>query len=95
MNEIKIRCPECGWRPDGKPHWHCSCGHSWNTFETAGRCPSCGREHHLTQCVRKAGGCQTLSRHEDWYEGLGHIMDEIGKEVVQIIENRSRASERE
>jgi len=35
----------------------------WNTFDTRGVCPACGREWQETQCRR----CDAWSRHEDWY----------------------------
>ena len=36
-----IRCPKCNWVPHHTDRWLCKCGHSWNTFETAGSCPGC------------------------------------------------------
>jgi len=60
---IKIQCPKCQWQPDGFPHWTCTCGHSWNTFETKGVCPSCGTRWHDTYCP----GCGRPSEHERWY----------------------------
>ena len=44
MSEIKIRCPHCSWEPDGGAHWACTCDHVWNTFDTAGVCPSCNKK---------------------------------------------------
>jgi hypothetical protein len=41
----------------------CLCLHVWNTFDTRGVCPACGREWSETQCLR----CKAWSRHEDWY----------------------------
>src|ERR1700730_2017818 len=37
----RIRCPLCGWLPRRDDRWSCTCGHSWNTFETGGVCPAC------------------------------------------------------
>ncbi len=37
----RIRCPLCDWSPRQEDRWSCSCGHSWNTFETGGVCPAC------------------------------------------------------
>src|SRR6202022_142671 len=31
----------CGWLPRKDDRWSCTCGHSWNTFETGGVCPAC------------------------------------------------------
>ena len=68
--EIRIECPQCGWEPDGQPYWMCTCGHNWNTFDTAGRCPACGKQWEHTQCIPPAGGCPEWSPHLDWYKGL-------------------------
>jgi len=58
-----IRCPCCGWRPGRHDVWACTCHHVWNTFDTGGVCPACGREWAETQCPR----CEAWSRHGDWY----------------------------
>lgn len=65
----RIRCPECGWQPRKHDRWLCTCLHAWNTFETAGLCPSCGKQWSETQCLR----CGLWSKHERWYgpEGEG------------------------
>lgn len=60
----RIRCPRCGWEPGRDSLWSCSCSHAWNTFDTSGRCPACGREWAETQCLR----CHQWSPHRDWYE---------------------------
>src|SRR6201998_1188981 len=36
----RIRCPLCGWSPRKQDKWVCTCGHSWNTFDTGGVCPA-------------------------------------------------------
>jgi len=59
----RIRCPRCGWEPERDSRWSCSCLHSWNTFDTEGRCPSCGRKWAETQCLR----CHQWSPHREWY----------------------------
>ena len=61
----RIRCPTCAWEPSRGDRWHCheTCGHVWNTFETRGRCPECGKQWAETACLR----CGVWSRHEDWY----------------------------
>jgi hypothetical protein len=58
-----IRCPLCGWTPRPESRWTCSCRHSWNTFDTRGRCPSCHHQWLDTQCL----ACGAWSPHEDWY----------------------------
>lgn len=58
-----IRCPKCRWRPRKSDLWTCTCWHSWNTFDTRGRCPGCGYVWPITQCLR----CQEFSPHEEWY----------------------------
>lgn len=60
---IKIQCPKCQWQPDGLPRWTCKCGYSWNTFDTNGKCPSCGTRWHDTHCPN----CGQPSEHESWY----------------------------
>ena len=59
----RIRCPRCAWEPGRHDLWRCSCLHVWNTFDTAGVCPACGKKWEETQCLR----CQAWSAHEDWY----------------------------
>lgn len=78
---MKVRCPKCSWEPDGNAYWQCHCGHQWNTFETAARCPACGFQHEKTSCVPFAGGCHAHSDHLDWYEGLDDIIEELKQEV--------------
>ncbi len=79
----KIACPKCGWEPDGAPYWSCTCGHSWNTFDTAGKCPSCGKQWKDTQCIPHAGGCWEWSPHIDWYH---HLDDWLKEEIEKINE---------
>ena len=69
MENLRIRCPECEWEPDGGPYWQCDCGKAWNTFETMGTCPRCGKKWHDTQCPgpMPPGGCGRWSPHDDWY----------------------------
>jgi len=84
--EIKITCPKCNWEPDGGEYWACDCGHQWNTFDTAGRCPSCGKQWEQTQCVVHHGGCTEWSPHIDWYDGLDEWLREQLETVGQEIE---------
>lgn len=58
----------------------CSCGNLWNTFDTGGQCPSCGKQWEYTQCL--SWSCHQWSLHVDWYEDL---IDEIN-ELVETIE---------
>lgn len=64
----RIRCPICAWRPTAASRWVCrpGCWHSWNTFDTGGRCPRCSFQWLLTACLR----CHRVSRHAAWYEDL-------------------------
>jgi hypothetical protein len=71
-----IRCPHCAWRPSANDRWCCSsnsgdpeppfrsCGTTWNTFATKGRCPGCSHQWQWTLCLR----CFEWARHADWYE---------------------------
>ncbi|MEZ4984411.1 MAG: hypothetical protein R2795_05130 [Saprospiraceae bacterium] len=72
MKKMKndVCCPNCGWEPDGGEHWQCLCGHSWDVFSTAGRCPACFRQWEKTQCAPAAGGCNAWSPHIEWYGDL-------------------------
>jgi DNA-directed RNA polymerase subunit RPC12/RpoP len=65
----RIRCPRCAWEPERHHQWTCTCLHCWNTFDTRGICPACGRFWAQTQCPR----CSEWSMHEAWYaeEGEG------------------------
>ncbi len=59
----KIRCPKCRWEPKKSSRWFCTCGCSWNTFDTAGLCPDCGEQWEHTACLR----CSQWSPHRAWY----------------------------
>lgn len=59
----RIRCPKCAWRPERHHRWLCSCGHTWNTFDTHGVCPACAYAWRDTMCLR----CQQWSPHAAWY----------------------------
>ena len=63
---MKIACPKCSWEPTAASRWTCRCGHSWNTFDTGGRCPTCNKTWKKTQCLACAG----WSLHVDWYHDL-------------------------
>ena len=63
---VKIMCPKCKWEPKANSMWQCSCGHVWNTFDTAARCPKCHKVWKDTQCL----SCLKWSPHLDWYDGL-------------------------
>ena len=58
-----IRCPKCLFQPSDDIHWSCKCGHDWNTFRTAGKCPSCSFQWEETMCPR----CGEMSDHRAWY----------------------------
>ena len=60
----RIRCPLCEWMPAPGDQWACSCGHSWNTFETGGVCPGCLTQWPSTQCHE----CHGWSAHSAWYQ---------------------------
>jgi hypothetical protein len=65
MKQVKVFCPKCGWVPHPADQWMCrpGCGCVWNTFDTCGVCPQCGKNWEDTQCP----ACQNWSRHADWY----------------------------
>jgi len=60
----RIRCPKCQWNPQSHDRWMCHCGHTWNTFDTRGKCPGCGHQWNQTMCL----ACFEWSEHEAWYE---------------------------
>lgn len=60
---LRIRCPRCAWQPRQHDRWSCLCDHVWNTFDTGGVCPACGKIWEQTQCLR----CHEFSRHDAWY----------------------------
>lgn len=88
MAEVKIACPKCDWEPTPADLWSCTCGHSWHTFDTAGRCPSCGKQWEETRCFEPAvGGCGRMSPHLDWYRNLdGWLLEEIKKIRIRVLE---------
>lgn len=91
MEDIKIRCPKCEWEPDGHPYWSCACGTTWNTFDTMGVCPGCGKKWEHTQCPGPGhpGGCGGWSLHDDWYLipfDPGEMVDRIQQEQVRKLE---------
>ena len=69
MNEPRIWCPSCAWRPRAADRWICApgCGTHWNTFWTGGVCPGCARRWRVTQCI----ACQRVAPHMDWYHWPG------------------------
>jgi hypothetical protein len=77
---LKIECPVCSWKPDGGKYWSCDCGNVWNTFDTAGRCPTCKILWEMTQCPGPSypGGCGRFSPHLKWYK------DFIVKDIEQL-----------
>jgi len=79
--EEKIACPKCDWEPDGGEYWGCTCGHTWDTFKTAARCPACGKQYRYTQCIGYVGGCNQSSPHIDWYR---HLDDWLREQLEQI-----------
>lgn len=75
--DIEIACPKCNWQPDGGEYWECNCGHNWDTFKTAARCPKCGMQHKMTACMPSfMGGCSKMSPHIDWYRNLDELLEE-------------------
>jgi hypothetical protein len=59
-----IRCPKCLFQPSDDVRWGCKCGHVWNTFWTAGKCPQCRFQWEITGCPN----CGEISEHSAWYE---------------------------
>ena len=56
-------CPSCKTAPPLGTLWRCGqCGNAFDTFETHARCPACGANYNLTQCL----DCGTRSVMSDW-----------------------------
>lgn len=69
MQAMRIRCPKCDWEPDEGCRWICdACGTRWNTFNTHGQCPGCGKVFKDTGCSKSKGGCGQMSPNADWYD---------------------------
>lgn len=68
VRQIRIFCPKCNWVPRAGDRWICKpgCGCIWNTLETCGVCPQCGRNWEKTKCLF----CRQWSPHVDWYHEL-------------------------
>ncbi len=81
---VKIYCPKCGWAPGAGARWSCApggCGYVWNTFDTGGRCPGCGRQWRVTQCL----SCHQFSPHEDWYHDDDDRDESEGIDISELI----------
>jgi len=50
---VEIFCPKCKWEPRQEDQWICrpGCSCVWNTFDTCGVCPDCGKVYEWTQCL--------------------------------------------
>lgn len=72
---MKIYCPKCRWEPRAGDLWICQpgCNHEWNTFDTGGRCPKCGKVWLETDCL----ACSRTSKHHDWYHDLPPVDMEL------------------
>ena len=83
MENLKIACPKCDWEPDASSQWMCTCGHTWNTFDTGGKCPSCGIQWKDTCCL----SCHQWSPHLDWYRNLGDwLVEDLAEVNVEVEE---------
>jgi hypothetical protein len=83
INGSNISCPKCGWEPDESCRWKCDeCGTSWNTFETRGKCPGCGKQFIDTRCSKSKGGCGQTCLNADWYEPIEQIKLQEKKKFV-------------
>ncbi len=71
MVRENVRCPKCMWHPFIGCLWGCvpSCGTSFDTFATRGRCPGCDKVWFDTQCPV----CHGWSAHGDWYLKLERV----------------------
>jgi predicted amidophosphoribosyltransferase len=60
-----VKCPHCGWIPNGGLHWSCDeCeGGLFDTFKHGGECPECKKVFEDTFCPQ----CQTSSPYDFWW----------------------------
>ncbi len=80
QRDIKIYCPKCGYVPTGADLWQCLplCGFAWNTFETCGVCPNCGKHWEDTACPC----CSQWSPHQEWYHEFTGDADRVSIEIA-------------
>ena len=81
--EVKIYCPKCAWEPQQSSRWWCGpkmggCGYSWNTFDTGGVCPECGKAWEETACL----SCHRMSAHRAWYHEFTAETSEATRKVA-------------
>jgi len=90
--EVKIYCPKCKWEPSQNDRWVCevTCGHTWNTFDTGGVCPECGKSWKVTTCL----SCGSRSPHRDWYHQYGNDPVEVAEEELVEIGTEGSSAER-
>jgi len=63
--DLGVKCPNCGWIPDGEAHWKCDAcdGADFNTFAHGGECPHCSEVFEDTLCPR----CDHMTTYEWWW----------------------------
>jgi hypothetical protein len=63
-------CPSCKTAPHIGPNWRCSdCTATFDTFETLGQCPTCGKKFAQTRCLN----CGALHAVGEWAQ-LGPVL---------------------
>ena len=88
--EVRIYCPKCEWESQPSSRWWCGtrtggCGCEWNTFDTAGVCPDCGRVWEETACL----ACRRMSAHRAWYHEFVTEASEVAQEA--FVQSASQA----
>ncbi len=78
--ENEIKCPKCSYNPVSEDSWVCTCNQSWNTFDTAGKCPKCKKQWEDTQCPN----CHRWSKHLDWYIKLDKKLQKNMQEITEV-----------
>ena len=80
MRNVRIFCPKCEWVPQPADRWMClpSCGCEWNTFETCGVCPGCGKDWKDTMCL----ACNGWSPHIEWYHEQALVEEKECAEAI-------------
>jgi hypothetical protein len=79
---MRIYCPKCHWEPTFFSTWFCDdiCNHEWNTFDTYGQCPKCGKIWMETQCLE----CDIFSLHMDWYHELDDTLIHLAEDLINL-----------
>jgi len=90
VDGANVSCPICGWEPSEGDIWVCDlCRTRWNTFETHGKCPGCGKQFIDTQCSRSRGGCGQMSLNAEWYQRVEATTPKVKEKFTWFWQNKT------